>query len=83
MNITSTKIGPTKDGNGRDTSPARYEAAVEADTTDVEAKSRRRRAADTKADDLVETLSLESCVMTWRKKEIIGEERTYTSRERH
>jgi hypothetical protein len=51
-------MGPTKDGNGRNTSAPRYEAAVTADTTDVETKSRRRRAAATKADDLVDILSL-------------------------
>ena len=37
VNIASMIMAPTKVGKGRVISPARYEAAVAADTTDVEA----------------------------------------------
>ena len=37
VNIPSIIMAPTKVGKGRATSPARYEEAVAADTTDVEA----------------------------------------------
>jgi hypothetical protein len=58
VNIIRTKRAPTKVGNGRVTSPARYEAAVAADTTDVDAKSSKRSAAPTRANDFVDTLRL-------------------------
>lgn len=52
---TNTKIAPTNVGNGNVTSPAKYDAAVAAETTLVEVKSRRRRAAPSVERDLVET----------------------------
>lgn len=53
------RMAATQVGNGsEDTSPPMYVAAVAAETTDVEPKSSRRRAAPIKAKVLVDTLRL-------------------------
>lgn len=50
---------PTHVGKGSaETSPARYAAAVAAETMEVDAKSSKRRAAPARANVLVETFSL-------------------------
>lgn len=58
VKITRMQAAPTKTGNGSDTSPERYEAAVAAEITEVDAKSNIRRAAPIKASDLVDIFSL-------------------------
>src|ERR1700722_9913749 len=55
---TRMKLEPAKVENGKGTSPARYATAVAADTTDVAAKSSRRRTAPTRASFLEDTLRL-------------------------
>lgn len=61
MNNTRTKAAPTQVGKGNEgTSPARYAAAVAAETIAVEAKSRRRSAAPTSANFFVEMFRLDA-----------------------
>lgn len=53
--IKNIKMAPTNPGNGSVTSPLKYDAAVDAETTEVDVKSKRRRAAPIVERDLVET----------------------------
>lgn len=57
---TRMRMAATQVGKGSDeTSPPMYDAAVAAETIDVDPKSRRRSAAPTKAKVLVDTLRLD------------------------
>lgn len=58
VNNANTNITPIHGGKGKLTSPAKYEVAVAAETTEVAAKSRIRRTAPTKANVFVETFIL-------------------------
>ena len=58
VKISRTSRVPTTAGKGKVSSPARYEMAVAAETTDVAAKSNSNRAAPIRAMDLEDTFSL-------------------------